>query len=29
MSEVYSALLGLENLNLIRELPGKKFIRRL
>ena len=28
MSEVYSSLLGLENLNLIRELPGKKFIRR-
>ena len=28
-SEVYSALLGLESLNLIRELPGKRFIRRL
>lgn len=28
-SEVYSALLSLETLNLIRELPGKKYIRRL
>ena len=28
-SEVYSALLGLESLGLIRELPGKKYIRRL
>jgi len=29
VSEVYSALLGLESVHLIRELPGKKFIRRL
>jgi predicted Rossmann fold nucleotide-binding protein DprA/Smf involved in DNA uptake len=29
MSEVYSALLELESGNFIRELPGKKFIRRL
>ena len=28
-SQVYSALLELETANLIRELPGKKFIRRL
>jgi len=28
-SQVYSALLELEGANLIRELPGKKFIRRL
>ena len=29
MSDVYSALLRLESLDLIRQLPGKKFIRRL
>jgi len=28
-SQVYSALLELETVNLVRELPGKKFIRRL
>ena len=29
VSQVYSALLALQSSNLIRELPGKKFIRRL
>jgi DNA processing protein len=29
MSDVYSALLRLESLDLIRQLPGKKYIRRL
>ena len=28
-SEVYSALLSLETLQLIRQLPGKKYVRRL
>ena len=28
-SEVYSALLSLETLNLIRQLPGNKYVRRL
>jgi hypothetical protein len=28
-SEVYGALLGLEMRSLVRELPGKKYIRRL